>query len=131
MQKGNYADADVYAGSMRQPTSHFARSFWQPRQFVLGPLLHILRAGKLKYFPEKVGVTFAPILLGKSICQGFTQPAACLTMRGKRRSGTPNDTDATRTHARWADGRQSRIIFVFRMQMRLATRGSLLLCILQ
>ena len=96
MQKGNYADADVYAGSMRQPTSHFARSFWQPRQFVLGPLLHILRTGKLKYFPQKVGVTFAPILSSKSICQGFTQPAACPTVRGKRRSGTPNDTDATR-----------------------------------
>ena len=47
-----------------------------------------------------------------------------LTMQEKQRSGTPNDTDATRSTSGGGG-----IIFMFRMQMRPGDRGFILLWI--
>ena len=89
----------------------------------------------VKYFPCKrsfwgVSKPWAPednqplpqFLLSKSISPRFTC-CISLTMQEKHRSGTPNDTDATRTSG-------GRIIFVFRMQMRSRGRWIILLWIL-
>ena len=106
MQKGNYADADVYAGSMRHDTSHFALSFWQARPtarfgsnvkhsfretFSTG-ISKALAAPKDNRWPNFVRQVHL-LHIHLTCCIG-------LTMQEKRRLGTPNDTDATRTRRR-------------------------------